>query len=1601
MSLTPEQLEIIDAIDENKDPEAATAVSALTADQLKIINAQPLQDTVAPKTLHPAQQEKTEALDEPEKETDPSILADIGRVTADLTDNLDPVSVALNLKQMAEEAKGMFGFKNKASTFQALSKLRSEQNRIPLQTLETITGTEGSIYTPEGDIKSTETTTGAVLNIGAYVAGGWKASTLSGIKNLGAFRRGVIGGTIVNQVLVDQGDQNLFNVVDDALIEALPPNVGNDVTEFISFMAADENDTQLEQRLKLVGEELTLGVLGEIVGLGYKGVKGGVTGTRDLAYWSYKMFGKQAEKLTSTERGQIFMTHLKTLKPSESVKTPSPSPAKDSYFDEAEFSVDLKAPEGRILYEEAPEAVEQIAKQNGEGFSPTLKRITNQFFQSRGYWSKKAFNAFENSQYAQRQQIAKAENTANRLQKHLDDIVDTNEGETITKTVQDLFDGGLDFTFAKGLSFEDQVSDVSNQFNLPKNIATEMVNARNQIDSLSKDLVNSSAVPDDLKEAIVEGSGAYLRRSYRLYEDQGYVPTDDVTIKAKEYLIKQFQKFDVDLSDEFASNKADTFLKDLLNDADVKDTANYLQRVRKVNTAILGEKKDIAPELRAFMGEIKEPSENIILTVSKMAKLSETNKFFETTKDLGESGGYIFKDTATKDNQMFGELISGTNSNLDGMYTSKEMLKAIQDRQGQIGSVRENLSYRKYLKVQSVIQKFKTVYSHMTHMKNLTGGAIMSAANGVNPFGKNTLQTFRTLRNSVTQGGQAALDESYEKYLRLGIINTNVQVNEYRELLESGYRANATDGFKWIENSVPYGSTLNEGVKVGQKVLKRVEDVYVATDDFYKINTFLSELDTLKKANTGKSLDVLEAEAARITQNTYANYDRVPFGIKALKDLPIGSFVSFPAESIRVQANILRQGAKEIASGNPTLRARGAQRLSAMLVTNSSVGLGSVASAKFVFGNNDEKAEAAHILSEKPWSKVAPRIWNTDEEGKIYYWDTASHDPFTAVKDPVRIIINEIMSDNLKGEDVTKRIVDVSVEAALSIAKPFYSATILADVADDVVYAVFDPAGRTRKGKEMFPAGLSASDRAANVGYHILNQTMPGTLKSGADLISVMNEKPNRLTGKTKSLGLEFQKNLTSANVEELDVQDAVLFSVLEHNRELKNILSFNPDYEKSTTELKKRYGSRQQQKYRVEQELYRKVKASIALVGEDKTAEYLLDADMSRDKLALFMLGLSNAEKPSKDKVIAMLQKSPSNTPTEVVDTINEIVVDYQSMMGVPLNVPKDPTPLALEKMKRMRRSTGGEISEPVANAPTEPDERINKITGLPYNEGAGVAYMDTDDPLRAMNMAAGGRVKKGAGSILLKEAIEKVVAPALKKAMKPTEAVEEVVETAAQRKARRVAENSDSSETQIGSTEGTAKKAIAYLDEQGAEGLTLDYGAGFGKNAKAVKADETFEPFPKEGFKPSYIDSALIPEGRFGRLISTNVLNVLPRDIRDDAVLTIGKSLKEGGQAVVQAWDISAIKARLKGKNFKTGEEANSSRSLEGGKFQKGFSKAELRDYVQETLGDGFEVSTVPNKRGISMSSVLIKKLAKEEERLQKNCGGKVLDTLRRNNR
>jgi len=69
--------------------------------------------------------------------------------------------------------------------------------------------------------------------------------------------------------------------------------------------------------------------------------------------------------------------------------------------------------------------------------------------------------------------------------------------------------------------------------------------------------------------------------------------------------------------------------------------------------------------------------------------------------------------------------------------------------------------------------------------------------------------------------------------------------------------------------------------------------------------------------------------------------------------------------------------------------------------------------------------------------------------------------------------------------------------------------------------------------------------------------------------------------------------------------------------------------------------------------------------------------------------------------------------------ETVDDLLPDFESSGGL------------------LSYAKGGVVTD-VPNVPAEPDERINKITGLPYNEGAGTAFTDVED--RAKFNVGGG---------------------------------------------------------------------------------------------------------------------------------------------------------------------------------------------------------------------------------------------------------------------
>ena len=1160
----------------------------------------------------------------------------------------------------------------------------------------------GDVINEEGEVTPTETLVGAALPLGAFVVGGAGLAGTKVLSALPAAIRYTSAGIGTAQLLSDP-KENMYNVIEDlADIEITAEsdstdqglkNFGTTMKPFVEYFAADEDDSTLELRAKLLAEEIPFAILGGFFAAGSKTIKSVSKGD-----------GRTLDDLTPKEKAD--------------------------YLEEARATQSLQKPEAKIEYSETPQGVAQVIQQQ----SNPLKRFAQQVFTSRGYWTPKAFNAFEDSVYAQRQQVKYAENVSNRLQKSLDALAEesTEWGKEVTNSVQEALTTPL--TFNRGATQQEKLDIIMEQFDIPETVARETLAAREMIDGLSRNIVGSSAVPDAIKEAVVENSGAYLRRSYRLYEDSGYKPSATAIHDAREYLIEQNLKQNPKMDYDAAVAQANDNINSILDKGDLNGVYEYFSKVRKVNTEILKGRKELPEPIRNLMGEIKEPSENIVLTVSKMSRLIETNKFFSTLDKMG-NGSYIFDaNDAARNVDRFNVKISGTNSALDGKYTTPEMLKAIKEQESKfISTYNDSVTgklYKNFLTLKGTSQKMKTVYSHVTHFRNALGGMQFATANGFSPFSRSSKKTVNTLINNIRSGGDEALDEAYEKYLRLGIINTNVRVNEFRQLLDTGYESQADT---LIDK---FGEKL-QGYGVPKVLLDAPTNAYVATDDYFKITIFAKELETLKKAMPNEPLEVLEEEAANIVRNTLPNYDRVPKGIKALRELPVGNFFSFPAEVVRTSSNILSQAAREISSGNSVLKRRGLKRVAGYVGTASAWGALSSQSAHMI-GFNEEQQKAAQVLTEAPWSKTSSRVWAQTEEGEVFFLDTQFYDSYNTVKEPFTILAAEIEKGQLEGKELEDAIISASGEALKKIMAPFAGEAILTSVVTDLTYAAISSDGKTADGKEIFTPGLDFSEKLDNMTSLIWESFKPGSVKSIQDLVEA---QPNAMTGRPRATEADILNNVSGLRFQPFVPEESLMYAVNEYQFGLSDIVTKGANHRRTPEEVLNRYKNRQQEIYKRQQELYRKVDASRKIMGDDVTAQLLKEKGLSNEMIGGLFQNMFMPERIKIDYYKSLFEKTEFNDP----ETLEKFVLDstavYSEMLQTPLNFPAD-MPVE-ERQQKAQFSKGGEVLVP--NAPKEPDERIDRMTGLPYNIQAGKAFIDVEDTETRALFSVGSKVTKG----------------------------------------------------------------------------------------------------------------------------------------------------------------------------------------------------------------------------------------------------------------
>jgi len=418
---------------------------------------------------------------------------------------------------------------------------------------------------------------------------------------------------------------------------------------------------------------------------------------------------------------------------------------------------------------------------------------------------------------------------------------------------------------------------------------------------------------------------------------------------------------------------------------------------------------------------------------------------------------------------------------MQGLYTSKAIAEALGDSQkafkflfdadSQNFAVRGfNFMYRNLLLApKGLAQIAKTILSPVTHFRNFFSATGFSAANGVmvdmvtNP--KQTAKAFADAFGPLQVGTRSeAANARYRELLRLGVVNSQVQLGDIKNLLKDVRFGENIDLDK------PLGSMMSKlfgiGKRGAKKGMKFAEDLYTAEDDFFKIANFAIERNRLKAAFTKAGREftdqLLDEEAANIVRNTVPNYAYVSDTVRLLRRLPLGTFMSFPSEILRTTTNIAQRAIKEIK--DPALRTIGFKRLFGLTTVLAAAPYGVQKGFQALYDVTNEELDALkRYLPE--WSKNSTILPIRDEDsGELKYVDFSHGNAYDTAIRPIQTLLNNIQQGITDEEVLMKGVLQGMGEGAGELASPFISEAIYSQAVADI----FVRKGRTRDGRQIF-----------------------------------------------------------------------------------------------------------------------------------------------------------------------------------------------------------------------------------------------------------------------------------------------------------------------------------------------------------------------------------------------------------------------------------------------------------------------------------------------------------------------------------------------------
>jgi len=403
-------------------------------------------------------------------------------------------------------------------------------------------------------------------------------------------------------------------------------------------------------------------------------------------------------------------------------------------------------------------------------------------------------------------------------------------------------------------------------------------------------------VRETIEASIEQG---YLTQTYKIFQDPDYRPTkaqEDAALK--EIQLKIMMSSDAGTmtmpqAEDLARKQMDHLRK---SSARQRKAEGRQQGAVKESKGILRERSNPGPAERAWLGEVTDPKERAFSTANRLARLASSKaEDVAIAKFLLDSGVATRRPANPDQVQMKFRTIEGDSS----VFIDPEVAHSLDMmRFGEANTVKSGIAGyldRIWNTWVGTSKSTKVLQNPESYMVNLFGAVASTISSGIIPTPKGfraALSDFGSLDDLLsgknTVGRRALLDD-IDKMNQYGLKPKSV---------------NAAD----IEQNVIRGlEGLNKSLKGGIKAtMDWFGKAYSVGDTSMRYVVWKGNQRQLKKVFPDYSVAEIEAAAARLTNNTFQNYDKLSNVIRQVSRAGLADqFVPFTAELTR---NMYNQG---------------------------------------------------------------------------------------------------------------------------------------------------------------------------------------------------------------------------------------------------------------------------------------------------------------------------------------------------------------------------------------------------------------------------------------------------------------------------------------------------------------------------------------------------------------------------------------------------------------------------------------------------------------------------------------------------------------------